>query len=64
MLWFKQCPRCQGDLFHDRDPYGHFVACLQCGYYLPDNEVADLLNFDRPRGLEKAERPAEPVLVG
>lgn len=39
MLWLKQCPRCQqGDLHRSRDMWGDFVACLQCGYYLPDNE--------------------------
>jgi len=63
MLWFKQCPRCQGDLHNDRDTYGHYVACLQCGYYLPDGEVADLLNLNGSQRVEQAERSAEPVLV-
>ena len=31
MFWFKQCPRCCGDLFIDNDQYGSFVTCLQCG---------------------------------
>ncbi len=31
-IWkLKGCPRCGGDLFHDRlDKW--FVHCLQCGY--------------------------------
>ena len=31
MYFFKQCPRCNGDLAIDSDQYGDFVSCLQCG---------------------------------
>ena len=29
---FKSCPRCDGDMFVDRDLYGWHEQCLQCGY--------------------------------
>ncbi len=45
MLWFKQCPKCEGDLYLDRDMYGPFVACLQCGYYLTDSQMKALLTI-------------------
>lgn len=34
MAWwkFKSCPRCGGDLFIDKDMYGRFEQCIQCGY--------------------------------
>ena len=32
MLLFKSCPRCWGDLRLDKDRYGVFLTCLQCGY--------------------------------
>ena len=32
MVWLKECPRCQGDLFLDQDYYGKFKTCIQCGY--------------------------------
>ena len=32
MFWFKLCPRCTGDLFEDRDQYGSFITCMQCGF--------------------------------
>ena len=32
MFWFKHCPRCTGDLFEDRDQYGQFITCMQCGF--------------------------------
>ena len=31
MFLLKQCPRCNGDLSTDRDQYGQFISCLQCG---------------------------------
>lgn len=39
MIWLKSCPRCnEGDLYEERDLYGRFLACLQCGYYLTEAE--------------------------
>lgn len=32
MVWLKECPRCDGDLFLDQDCYGKFKTCVQCGY--------------------------------
>ena len=32
MLIFKSCPRCQGNVIIDRDYYGWYEQCLQCGY--------------------------------
>ncbi len=30
-LYFKTCPWCRGDLYMDKDCYGVFATCLQCG---------------------------------
>lgn len=38
MLWLKSCPKCRGDLYGDRDHYGWYVTCLQCGNYLVQAE--------------------------
>jgi hypothetical protein len=33
MTWkLKTCPRCQGDLFLDKDMDGWYEQCLQCGF--------------------------------
>ena len=32
MFYFKSCPRCQGDMYLERDPYGAYRKCLQCGH--------------------------------
>ncbi len=31
MYWKKGCPRCHGDMFLDRDSYGYYRHCVQCG---------------------------------
>jgi hypothetical protein len=32
-MWkLKKCPRCGGNMFMDRDIYGWYEKCLQCGY--------------------------------
>ena len=41
MLRLKSCPKCKtGDMVLDRDAYGSYMRCLQCGFLrylgLPD----------------------------
>ena len=31
MIFFKACSKCRGDMYFDRDIYGAFVQCFQCG---------------------------------
>ncbi len=31
-IYLKQCPRCAGDMRANRDQYGDYIHCLQCGY--------------------------------
>ena len=33
MVWLKCCERCGGDLYFEKDGFGAFVACFQCGAY-------------------------------
>ena len=32
MISTKNCPRCKGDVMVDRDQYGWYEQCLQCGF--------------------------------
>lgn len=43
MLLLKQCPKCSGDLFVERDLYGNALRCLQCGKTLNKTEVVALM---------------------
>ena len=42
MVWIRCCPRCNGDLQDNRDIYGNYFVCIQCGYYLTDSEASRL----------------------
>ena len=43
MLQLKACPRCAGDLHTNRDLYGTYAECLQCGYMKDLPEPSALL---------------------
>jgi hypothetical protein len=32
MVFFKACLRCKGDMHMNRDIYGEYGKCLQCGF--------------------------------
>ncbi len=32
MLRFNDCPRCKGTVILDKDEYGWYEQCLQCGH--------------------------------
>lgn len=32
MLRMKSCPKCKGDVVVDRDQYGWYEQCIQCGF--------------------------------
>ena len=32
MLKVSSCPKCRGDVLVDKDEYGRYEECLQCGY--------------------------------
>lgn len=42
--WFKECPRCGGDLREESDIYGRYISCVQCGYILNQREETVLLS--------------------
>lgn len=32
MMYFKGCPKCQGDLYLGEDIHGQYLSCIQCGH--------------------------------
>jgi len=52
MYWLKACPRCRGDLHEEKDFYGAYVACIQCGYVVNSLEE----NALRPTGILTREK--------
>jgi len=58
--YLRNCPKCDGDLYKDKDIYGEFLSCLQCGFLKdltcqePDSVVrranmADTQKIGQPR---------------
>ncbi len=46
-MWLlKGCPRCRGDMELDRDEYGWYERCIQCGHLrdLPGAGVSPLVD--------------------
>ena len=42
MLYLKSCPRCKGDMNSNRDMYGEYRECLQCG---------NMIDIEKPSSL-------------
>jgi hypothetical protein len=42
-LYLKSCPRDKGDMYEDRDVYGKYIGCLQCGYMVDIGKNGDEL---------------------
>ena len=54
VLYLKACPRCKGDVHTNRDMYGHYGECLQCGYMVDIDLPNGALSARLPRTSEKA----------
>ena len=39
MFYFKACTKCRGDLILEKDTYGEFLKCMQCGTLIDVDEV-------------------------
>lgn len=63
MFWLHSCPKCGGDLYEQRDQYGPYIACVQCGHYLSDAEVANLKLVWEGQVSERVETPAKEAVV-
>ena len=48
MIFFRACPRCSGDMHVNRDIYGDYKECLNCG------NMQDLESLDALRTLISA----------
>ena len=44
MVHLKDCPRCRGDMYIERDIYGAYKECLQCGYMIDLPKPSKIIN--------------------
>ena len=57
-MWkLRGCARCNGDVYINRDEYGWFVQCLQCGYH------SELVNIDEARKQMQSKTEAQHVSI-
>jgi DNA-directed RNA polymerase subunit M/transcription elongation factor TFIIS len=54
MLEFKSCPRCQGDMITNRDIYGSYKECLQCGHMVDIEQPNKYLSLPGSRAKKTA----------
>lgn len=57
MFWLKCCPRCGGDLYLNKDIWGRYLACVQCGHHLGEAEDVALKHSSGPRLPERLALP-------
>lgn len=55
---YRACPRCQGDLHYNKDMYGEYEECLQCGHFVDvvkkvTDKFPNFLTQDRKPGRKK-----------
>ena len=56
--WLERCSRCQGDLRDESDVYGAYIACVQCGYILKQDEEVQIIAVGTLRQPVSAEKVA------
>lgn len=62
MMYFKECPKCHGDLYTGEDVHGRYVSCFQCGFMrdLPTERVQppvrETLVIDAPKTVKKSQK--------
>ena len=60
MIFFKSCPRCEGDRALERDSYGWYIICLICGHVSYPAE-AQVLELSTNRGRGYSPPPQHPT---
>ena len=53
VMYLKACPRCEGDMHSNRDMYGSYKECLQCGHMVDLVKPSKLLSLLVPRSGKK-----------
>jgi Zn ribbon nucleic-acid-binding protein len=58
VIRFKSCPKCKtGDLTIDRDQYGWYEYCIQCGY---QSELISVAESEHKQASGSKKRPTLP----
>ena len=59
MIWLKGCPKCKGELSDNKDAFGYYIYCVQCGYQLSEVQIGKLWTYTLNRsGIAPPVRPS------
>ena len=65
VLKVSSCPRCCGFLYANRDQYGNYNECLQCGYMIDFAKLGNIRkgqpSYDRPTFAPFDRTEADPI---
>ena len=53
MVLLKACPRCHGDIHVNRDVYGEYRECFQCGWMQDIDTSSDALDLTQAKSKKK-----------
>ena len=59
MMYLKGCPKCHGDLFEEKDHFGKYTSCAQCGFSKEVATASALLAVMQE--VPSAKRPGRPA---
>ena len=62
MMYLKSCRKCHGDMYLNRDRYGAYLDCLQCGLMLDLVGDSPLMSQVKEREIERESREVEARL--
>ncbi len=63
MVYLKECPRCNGDLYDRYDLFGYFISCIQCGYELSYNDIVVLNDLKISNDSQDSQRDDEAAAL-
>ena len=65
VLTVSSCPRCRGSLYANRDQYGNYNECLQCGYMIDFAKLGNIRagqpSYVQPTFAPSEDKEADPI---
>lgn len=61
MIWIKGCPKCKGELTDNKDTFGYYIYCVQCGYQLTESQIGKIWTYTLNHSAAFGIRPGREV---
>ena len=60
-VYLRACPRCEGDLRTNKDMYGEYKECFQCGYMKDEKENGNIKTL-KSRSISELQEAISKIL--